>query len=100
MYNNVHFCNYIKFDIVSTVPDTFSGIRKKEVFLRERLIPQCTLWLKISIPGFSMNILCLGNESPVQRGFFTNSTGNLLPTLGFLGRLYNFCNFAITFSLK
>ena len=20
MYNNVHFCNYIKFDIVSTVP--------------------------------------------------------------------------------
>ena len=27
-----------------------------------------------------------------QRGFFKNSTVNLLPTLRFLGELYNFCN--------
>ena len=46
-----------------------------------------------------MNILRLGDKSPVQRGFFTNSAGDLLPAQGFLGRLYNFCNFIIIFSL-
>ena len=46
-----------------------------------------------------MYILRVGNKSPVQRGFFTNSTGNLLPALGFLGGLYNVCNFVIIFSL-
>ena len=46
-----------------------------------------------------MNILRMGNKSPVQRGFFTNSVGDLLPTLGFLGGLNNFCNFVILFSL-
>ena len=35
-----------------------------------------------------MNILHAGDKSPVQRGFFTNSTGDLVPTLGFLGGLY------------
>ena len=29
----------------------------------------------------------------------TNSAGDLLPALGFLGGLYNFCNFVIIFSL-
>ena len=47
----------------------------------------------------SMNILCEGDNSPVHRGFFTNSTGDLLPALGFLGGLHNFCNFVIIFSL-
>ena len=47
----------------------------------------------------SINILHAGNKSPVQRGFFANSMGDLLPTLGFLGELYNFCNFVIIFSL-
>ena len=46
-----------------------------------------------------MNILSAGDKLPVQRGFFTNSTGNLLPTLGHLGRLCYFCNFGIIFSL-
>ena len=46
-----------------------------------------------------MNILHVGDKSPVQRGFFTNSTGNLLPALGFLGWLYSFYNFVIMFSL-
>ena len=46
-----------------------------------------------------MNILHTGNKSPMQRGFFTNNTGDLLLTLGFLGGLYNFCNFVIIFSL-
>ena len=45
--------------------------------------------------GLSMNILCVGDKSPVQRGFFTNSMG----TLGSLGGLYNFCNFVVIFSL-
>ena len=46
-----------------------------------------------------MNILQAGDKSPVQRGFFTNSAGGLLPALGSLGGLYNFCNFMIIFSL-
>ena len=45
-----------------------------------------------------MNILHTGNM-PMQRGFFTNSAGYLLPALGFLGGLYNFLNFVIIFSL-
>ena len=49
--------------------------------------------------GFSMNILHQDNNWPMQRGFFTNGKGDLLPTLGFLGGLSNFCNFAIIFSL-
>ena len=49
--------------------------------------------------GPSMNFLRAGDKSPLQRGFFTNSTGNLLLALGFLGGLYNFCNFVIIFSL-
>ena len=46
-----------------------------------------------------MNILHAGNKSPVQRGFFKQSVGDLLPALRFLGKLYNFYNFAIIFSL-
>ena len=46
-----------------------------------------------------MNILRAGDKSPVQRGFFTNNSGDLLPTLEFLGGLYNFCNLVIIFSL-
>ena len=46
-----------------------------------------------------MNILHVDNKLPVQRGFFANSAGDLLPALGFLGGLYNFCNFVIIFSL-
>ena len=46
-----------------------------------------------------MNILHLDDKSPVQRGFFTNSAGDLLPALRFLGRLCNFSNFVIIFSL-
>ena len=45
--------------------------------------------------GLSMDILCAGDKSPVQRGFFTNSMG----ALGSLGGLYNFCNFVVIFSL-
>ena len=37
----------------------------------------------------SMNILHVGDKLPMQRGFFRNSMGNLLPTLGFLGGRYN-----------
>ena len=43
-----------------------------------------------------MNILHAGNK----RGFFTNSTGNLLPNLEFLGRQYNFCNLIILFNVN
>ena len=46
-----------------------------------------------------MNILRAGDKLPVQRGFFRNNAGNLLPSLGLLGGLYNFCNFVIIFSL-
>ena len=46
-----------------------------------------------------MNILCAGDKLPVQRGFFTNSVGDLLPALDFLDGLHNFCNLVIMFSL-
>ena len=46
-----------------------------------------------------MNILCTGDKSLVQRGFFKNRAGNLLPALRFLGRLYNLHHFVIVFSL-
>ena len=49
--------------------------------------------------GLSMNILHAGDQSPVQREFFTNSAGDLLLALGFLGGLCNFCNFVTIFSL-
>ena len=46
-----------------------------------------------------MNIMRAGDKSPVQISSFKNSAGNLLPTLRFLGGLYNFCNFTIVFSV-
>ena len=49
--------------------------------------------LKHDDTGLSMNILHAGDKSPAQRGFFKNSTGDLLPALRFLGRLCNFCNY-------
>ena len=51
------------------------------------------------VAGLSMNILHASDNSPMQRGFFTNSTGDLLPTQVFLGELYNICNFVLIFSL-
>ena len=47
--------------------------------------------------GLSMSILPMGNKSLVQRGFFKNSAGNLLPALMFLGGLYKFCNLVLIF---
>ena len=52
----------------------------------------------IYISGLSINILHAGDKLPVERGFFTNSMVDLLPALGFLGGIYNFCNFVIIFS--
>ena len=46
-----------------------------------------------------MNILHVDDKFPMQRGFFVNSTGNLLPALEFLGRLYSFYNLVIILSL-
>ena len=47
----------------------------------------------IRLTGLPMNILRAGDKSPVQRGFFKNNADDLLPTLRFLGGLYNFCNY-------
>ena len=46
-----------------------------------------------------MNILRAGDKLQMQRGFFTNRASDVLPGLGDLGGLYNFCNFVIIFSL-
>ena len=54
--------------------------------------------IHIYISGLSINILHAGDKLPVERGFFTNSMVDLLPALGFLGGIYNFCNFVIIFS--
>ena len=53
----------------------------------------------IANTGLSVNILRGGDKSPVQKHFFKNSIGDLLPGLRFLGGLYNFCNFAIILPL-
>ena len=50
-----------------------------------------------SIHGFKIRQLF--DKLPLQRGFFRNSAGDLVPALMFLNRLYNFCNFVIMFSL-
>ena len=57
------------------------------------------LTLLNAVTGLSMNILHVGDKSPTQSIFFTNSMGDLLPALRFLGGLYNFCNFVIIFPL-
>ena len=49
--------------------------------------------------GLSMNIFCAGDKLPMEERLFKNTTGNLLPTLRFLGGLYNFRNFVIILSL-
>ena len=58
------------------------------------------LQIEIANSGLSTNILRTGNKSPVQRGFFKNRMGNLLPALRFLGGMYNFCNFVIFFLMQ
>ena len=57
------------------------------------------IFLMYIFSGLSMNISCVDDKSPVQIGFFKNSTGDLLLALGVLSTLYNFCNFLIIFSL-
>ena len=54
--------------------------------------------IKYGGTGLSMNILRAGDKSFRQRGFSTNSAGDLWPALKFLGGLYNFCNLVIIFS--
>ena len=49
------------------------------------MLPSPTGILLIVFAGISMNILHAG-----RRGFFTNSAGDLLLALGFLGGLHNF----------
>ena len=55
--------------------------------------------IEFNVIGLSINILHVGDKSPMKRGFFKKSTGYLLPVLRFLGGLYYFCNFVIIFSL-
>ena len=47
-----------------------------------------------------MNILHAGDKLSVQRGFYKDIAGDLLPALRFLGGWLSFCNFVIIFSLK
>ena len=42
------------------------------------------------VAGLSVIIVHAGDKLSMPRGFFTNSSGDLLPALGFLGGLYNF----------
>ena len=44
-----------------------------------------------------LNILCVGNKSPMQRGFFKKYFFKKLPFLKFLGGLRNFGNFNYIF---
>ena len=51
------------------------------------------------VTGLSMNILRASDKSPMQRGFFHKKRGRFIARRRFSGRLYNFCNFLIIFSL-
>ena len=55
--------------------------------------------IHIYISGLLMNILHAGGKSPVQRSSFENTVGGLLPTLRFVGGLYNFSNFVTVFNV-
>ena len=57
---------------------------------------QLKMKLLLGCTGLSMNILRAGDKSPVQKRFFENSGGDVLPALRFLGGLYNFCNYVTT----
>ena len=48
---------------------------------------------------YSMNILHMGNKSPMQRASFKDSVGNFLPAVRFPTRLNNFCIFVIFFNV-
>ena len=61
------------------------------------VMPELAGWKNLMCTGLSMNILHVGDKSPVQRCFFTNSVGDLLPAQVFLGGLDNFSNFVIIF---
>ena len=54
----------------------------------------CTVQELIGRGSSGLSVLQRGDKSPMQKDFFKNM-GDLLPTLRFLGRLYNFCNFVI-----
>ena len=57
----------------------------------------CLKELYSNSTDLSMNILGMGYKLQVQRSFFNNSVGDLLPALSFLGGLYDFSNFVIIF---
>ena len=65
--------------------------------LKEFTMPR--LPVSLMYKSFSMNILCAGYKSPIQKRFLKNSVGNLFSALRFHSRLFNFCNFVIIFSL-
>ena len=54
-------------------------------------------YLQVTI--LSMIVLCAGEKSPMQKGFFKNNMDHLLPALRCLGGLYNFCYFVNILSL-
>ena len=59
-----------------------------KAFLERQMCNFSVLYLfSISVTGPQMNTLHAWDKSPMDRGFFTNSTGDLLPFLGFLGGL-------------
>ena len=66
------------------------------LYLSNNVFKTQTLWVKL---GLSINVLCVDSKLSMQRVFFKNSMGNLLPVLRFPGGLYNFCIFIIIFSV-
>ena len=69
----------------------YTNVKKMVCPKRNLVVALFRNWLVGGVQAFQF---CRGDKSPMQKDFFKNM-GNLLPTLRFLGRLYNFCNFAI-----
>ena len=85
--------NYL--DEITQTPGSVHPQKYKNTFLWYTKLTKLTLFpYKPPVnSGLSMNILRAGDKSPVQRGFFKNSAGDLLPAIRFLAGLCNFCNY-------
>ena len=92
---NVHFAN---FGQVKIVPVRSVGMGSVRCWCKPSHFVNCIV-LSFIGQAFQWIFCAQAINRPCKEVFFTYSADDLLPARGFLGGLYNFCNFAIIFSL-
>ena len=95
----IHSWCFIVFDHLISPVLTLKITSLLDLLEQKMLVRSISFGHMFITTSLSMNILCEGNKSPLQRDFFSNSAGNLLPALGLLSGLSSLCNFVIIFSL-